>query len=336
MPSLLKPFLLVSALALNTILGCSSSEKGTEGSGTNNPVYNPASNGGAGNGNGSGAEALAKCSAAVCSTVASPGPACSAETCDGFDNDCNGIIDDVDIGNDGICDCIMIATLGVPGTWGQGDVFGQWLTDRASNGAKSLGSQTLTAELLKPYQVIVVQNVNAQNPSDKTGGISRAYTQAEIQALSDWVKAGGGLMTMTGFSDPTELTNVNALLGAFGLNYGSAPILPKNGNSTIGVSTWVTHPTTAGITKIGVDNGYESQSAQNVGTVVASQNSLSVGRALEAGQGHVFQWGDEWITYNSEWTQHPDYQVQLFWVNIIKWLTPSQVCQVAIPPTFVN
>lgn len=50
------------------------------------------------------------------------------------------------------------------------------------------------------------------------------------------------------------------------------------------------------------------------------------------GKGHVFLWGDEWITYNSEWNDHPDYQVQLLWLNAIKWLTAAGECQVAIPP----
>ena len=43
-------------------------------------------------------------------------------------------------------------------------------------------------------------------------------------------------------------------------------------------------------------------------------------------------WGDEWLTYDSEWTQHPEYQLELFWLNAIKWLTPAKDCQVAIPP----
>jgi len=141
---------------------------------------------------------------------------------------------------------------------------------------------------------------------------------------------------LTGFSLPTELTNVNAILGAFGMNYGATPVLQKTGASTVAVTTWFPHPTSAGVTAIGVDNGYEAQSAQNVGTVVASQGGLIVGRAVNSSQGHVFQWGDEWITYNSEWTQHPDYQVQLFWLNIIKWLTPPKVCQVVIPPILIN
>jgi len=42
-------------------------------------------------------------------------------------------------------------------------------------------------------------------------------------------------------------------------------------------------------------------------------------------------WGDEWITYNSEWIEHPDYQVERFWVNSIKWLSPINECQVPVP-----
>src|SRR5690606_5076652 len=58
-------------------------------------------------------------------TGATPGS--NEDTCDGIDNDGNGIIDDVDVGRDGICDCLMIATLGEPGVWGEGDVFATWL-----------------------------------------------------------------------------------------------------------------------------------------------------------------------------------------------------------------
>lgn len=339
-----KPFATFFVLPCSLLLALACSSKSgvdPEPSGSS-PTYNPtATQTGAGTGTNTntsignvlrGPAALAACTPALCANVSKAGPSCQAEVCDGLDNDCNGIVDDVDTGNDGVCDCIKIATLGVPGTWGQGDVFGTWLSDRSTNGATSLGSQTLTADLLNQYDIIVVQNVNAKLPSDNTGGLGRAYSAAEVSALSDFVKARGGVMTMTGFSDSTELSNVNALLGAFGLNYGSKPILPKSGGSTVPVTTWHAHPTSSGITQVGVDNGYEAQSAQNLGTVVAEQSNYVLARALEFGSGKVFQWGDEWITYNSEWTQHPDYQVQLFWLNIIKWLSPTNYCQVTIPP----
>jgi hypothetical protein len=57
--------------------------------------------------------------------------------------------------------------------------------------------------------------------------------------------------------------------------------------------------------------------------------------ALQAGQpedGHVVVWGDEWITYDSQWRAVHDQQVERFWLNILKWTSPSQVCQVPITP----
>lgn len=243
-----------------------------------------------------------------------------AEVCDGVDNNADGIIDNVDVDNDGVCDCIRIATLGIPGTWGQGDVFGTWLQMRATQGTVgSLGSQVLSASLLAPYQILVIQDVS---------GIGRTYSADEVSALQTWVQNGGGVMSLIGFHDASEIVNVNTLLGAFGMSYGNKPILPKNGGSTVPITQFAAHPITQGVTAVGVDNGYAVQGA---GTVYARGGGYDVGLAQEVGHGHVDVWGDEWITYNSEWQSHPDYQVPLFWVNTIKWLTPANVCQVPIP-----
>ncbi|MEO7035995.1 MAG: hypothetical protein ABI548_18825 [Polyangiaceae bacterium] len=80
---------------------------------------------------------------------------------------------------------------------------------------------------------------------------------------------------------------------------------------------------------VGVDNGHE---IQGTGTVIARGGGFNVGMTEDVLPGHVFAWSDEWITYNSEWTQHTDYQVELFWVNAIKWLTAATKCQVPVPP----
>ncbi len=264
------------------------------------------------------------------------------EVCDGKDNDCNGIVDDVDANNDGICDCINIATLGVPGTWGQGNVFGAWLAARTPNGATSLGSQVLTHTLIDPFNIIVVQDVY------QNGG-GRAYSAAEVQVLSEWVNNGGGLMTLTGYANPpVDNVNVNALLAPFGMSYGETQILNRNGAATsVPITQFATHPITAGVTAVGFDNGYEvsgpaSPAAGSNFTVYAMGSaaadpaeSFRVGEAMQVGKGHVDVWGDEWITYNSEWTSHPDYQVQLFWVNTLKWLTVLGNCQVAIPTILI-
>jgi hypothetical protein len=241
------------------------------------------------------------------------------EVCDGIDNDNDGTIDNVDVGNDGICDCLRIATLGLAGVWGSGDVFATWLDARSDNGAVSLNDAELTKELLDKYQVIVAQNLSEMN---------RTYSAAEVAALSEWVKAGGGFMTLIGYGDPTERTNVNTLLGAFGMSYGAQQILPKSGGATIPVMGWVPHPVTNGVSRIGVDNGYP---VEGMGQTLATEQGYDLLKAQEVGSGHVLMWGDEWLTYDSEWTGHPEYQLELFWLNAIKWLTPTKNCQVNIP-----
>ncbi|MDI1446390.1 hypothetical protein [Polyangium sp. 6x1] len=241
------------------------------------------------------------------------------EVCDGIDNDNDGTIDNVDVGNDGICDCLRIATLGLPGQWGNGDVFASWLDARSDNGAVSLNDQVLTKDLLDKYQVIVAQNLSE---------LGRTYSAAEVAALNDWVKAGGGFMTLIGYADPTERTNVNTLLGSFGMSYGAQQILPQSGGATIPVTNWVSHPVTNGVTRIGVDNGYP---VEGMGQTIATEQGYDLLKAQDVGSGHVLLWGDEWITYDSEWTEHPEYQLELFWLNAIKWLTPAKNCQVNIP-----
>jgi hypothetical protein len=239
--------------------------------------------------------------------------------CDGIDNDQNGIIDDVDKGKDGVCDCLKIATLGLPGQWGQGDVFAAWLDSRSDFGAAALNDQVLTTALLDQYEVIIGQDLSK---------MGRSYAADEVAALGGWVQAGGGFLTLIGYADPDEIANANLLLAPFGLSYGPQQILQQSG-TTYPVTGWVAHPVTQGVSVVGVDNGYPVQGS---GTVLASEGGFDVLRAATAGTGHVLVWGDEWITYNSEWTGHPEYQVELFWLNMIKWLTPANQCQVPIPP----
>lgn len=238
------------------------------------------------------------------------------EICDGTDNDGNGIVDDVDEGMDGVCDCLRIATLGVAGNAGVGGVFAAWLDERSTLGAVDLGDAVLTAELLAPYQVILSQNISS----------GHARTPEEVAALEAWIRGGGGFMTLTGYADPSERTNVNLLLLPSGLQYGPEPIL-YGGGVTVPVDTWHPHPVSDMVSRLGIDNGYPVVGS---GTVVSEEGGHVVLRATELGTGHVLAWGDEWISFDSEWVGHPDYQVERFWLNALKWLSPAGECQVPI------
>src|SRR5439155_24957756 len=127
---------------------------------------------------------------------------------------------------------------------------------------------------------------------------------AEVIVLRDWVKAGGGFMTLTGYDDPIEIENTNRLLAPFGISYDSPAILCGCFHS-IPINTFMSHPVTQGITRIGFDNGHPVLGSPST---YAREQSWDVLKAADFGTGHVIAWGDEWITYDSEWSQHPDYQ----------------------------
>ena len=247
------------------------------------------------------------------------------DLCNGIDDDGNGIIDDVDKGKDGICDCLNIATVGIPGTWGEGNIFAEWLASRSSMEIIALRDAVLDDATLSPFQVIVFLNVG-----EADDGIGRVYGDEEVAAVARWISGGGGLMTLIGYADyREEVDNINRILASFDVGYASTPILQKQQNTTVPISDWMTHPTTDGISAVGVDNGYETSGG---GTVIATEQSLNVARVTTKGDGKVFVWGDEWISYDSEWEEMTEYQVERFWLNIFKWLSPEDECQVAIPP----
>lgn len=240
----------------------------------------------------------------------------SETQCDGIDNDGNGIIDDVDLGMDGLCDCLRIATLGTPAFVGPSDVFGAWLDARSANGATALGTQPLTAAALSDVQVLVLQNTQ-----------SRAFDAAELDAIEAWIRGGGGLFTLTGYSVfALDVVNVNSVLERAGLEYGTDSVL-FSPLATVAITTWNPHPVSELITQIGFNNGYPVLGG---GTIVAEQDGVVVLRAAELGEGRVLAWGDEWITINSEWVEHPEYDVERFWLNAMKWLAPPTECQVPI------
>jgi hypothetical protein len=256
------------------------------------------------------------------------------ELCDGVDNDANGVVDDVDAGGDGVCDCLNIGTIGTIGPWSNGgNIFETWLNARTPRGAVELGDQVLTSELLAPLQVIVVLHVATMEVSNqgRTSPANHVFSDAEATAFGAWVNSGGGVMTTIGYTydEATEVENVNRLLGSVGMGYSAT-----NLDLTNFVQVWMPHPVTMGVENIFTDNGVEPEgSGMTVATGSDSRVALQV---MQAQTGRVVVWGDEWITYDSEWQDVEDQQVELFWLNILKWLSPPKICQVPIPPDIVR
>ena len=252
------------------------------------------------------------------------------EVCDGIDNDGNGIIDDVDVGKDGVCDCLNIATIGQIGPWSNGgNVFASWLNARSPMGAVALDDQVLTADLLRPFQIIVSLHVGTMvvAGNNRMAAAHHPFSDAEANAFQTWVESGGGAMTTIGYfgNEAEEVVNVNRLLATVGMAY-STTALGLDGF----VTTWNPHAVTMGISSINTANGVEPAGGGTT-LAVGSANRLAL-KVTQQGKGRVVVWGDEWITYDSEWRDVANQQVELFWLNILKWLSPPNRCQVPIPP----
>lgn len=253
------------------------------------------------------------------------------EICDGIDNDENGIIDDVDVGGDGVCDCLNIATIGQIGPWSSGgNIFATWLNERSPQGAVALDDQVLTPELLEPFQIVVALHVGTGTVTNGnlTAAAHHPFSAEESAAFKAWVEAGGGVMTTIGYmgDEVAEVVNINLLLNPIGMGYSTTAV-----DVSGFVQTWEPHPVSEGVRNIQAQNGVAPDGS---GTVIATAPSGAPAlEVAEIGQGRAVVWGDEWITYDSEWQDVDDQQVELFWLNILKWLSPPNECQVAIPPT---
>jgi hypothetical protein len=258
------------------------------------------------------------------------------QNCDGVDENQNGIIDDVDVAKDGLCDCLKIAFLGeISGESGQTTgSFGDWLNARSNVPVRMIGAdQPITADTLGDLQVLVIGNLVSRTYS----GQAPYYPSVDVDALHQWIAEGGGVMALAGYtSSATAAVPTNDLLGPTGIQY-DLMTYPDSGywtmpNTTLGTSYVITqfavHPTTDGVTALGVFHGYP---VLGDGTVIATDSNLNVGMAKELDRGHVFVWADEWITNDSEWIMRTDLQVARFWLNTIRWLTPANECQVPIP-----
>lgn len=255
--------------------------------------------------------------------------------CDGLDDDGNGIIDDVDVGGDGVCDCLNIATLGYPGGWGTGNVFADWLNARSPIGAVTLQDQDLTTVNLAQFQIIVTESI--VEGGSRGAPAVHPYSTAEAAALEAWVRIGGGLMTTTGYVNSSgENVNVNRLLVFAGMNYDVTS--GRNAYSVNGlISDWSPHPTTDGLLVPGgtngtahIQNGWAPEgSGSVVGRDALGRTALLVNTV---DNGRIAMWGDEWITYDKDWL-NTSYKIELLWLNLLKWLSPPNQCQVPIPQT---
>jgi hypothetical protein len=332
--------------------------------------------------------------------------------CDGIDDNMNGIVDDVDKGKDGLCDCLHIGFLGALASdnGNSTGAFQSWLEARSDVPVKHIGARDkITPEVLADLQVLIIGNMRDRG--------NAGFTSDEINAFSQWVQNGGGVMSLAGYSaNPNDMQPTVQLLAPTGMGYdlsvGGAGVLGMvmNGPPPVIVHgiTAPDHPTVQGITALGVFNAYP---VTGDGQVIVREGNYTLAEAKEIGGGHVFVFADEWITQDVLWSpqtrpqtpcqqscnqcknqcsncdiqcqncqmqpcqggqQPPDggtcvrgcdqscnqcqtncqtceqactacsaleqddtLDMGRFWLNLIRWLTPANECQVPIPDVIV-
>jgi hypothetical protein len=185
------------------------------------------------------------------------------------------------------------------------------------------------------------------------------------------MEKGGAILAMTGYesSNTYEIAPTNQLLAFSGIQvaaddlFGSGAaqfynctspcpsaatkVCCKCWGTTLEILGWdATHPASANIKSIPVRRGRSIVSPAD-GQVVATQDGKVMAVAKQVGAGRVFVFGDEWVSYTSQWgtsvtaTTDPDcvdpatakpmsaatrFQVPQFWYNVIRWLQPDLTC----------
>jgi len=293
------------------------------------------------------------------------------------------------------CTCFNIASIGIGGQTGAQagttsakdnvQAFLSYLNSASSIGIAQLGCSTdagcmsptkptLTAAFLGQYDVIIFQwmaNSIVVNPKGGYDGVGYwTWGADELAALKTWVNGGGGMIVLSGYANDNmmnlEINPANQLLGAVsGIQFAPSDTFGavETGNASycLGDSDpatgWsATTPLGENITEVGAFHGK---------TVVPGPMSIvdckdPVNGVLAAhedlGKGHVYAYGDEWVTYTSQWDPPPGqpagycsldgstangdvpavqvaYQVPQFWENAISYASQATMCPFHIPNT---
>ena len=236
------------------------------------------------------------------------------EICDDIDNDCDDQIDNVDVGKDGICDCLNIALIGNQGANPSAE-FQMWLEAQGTqvDRISTMQNEVLDKATLNKYDIIILDY------------LIRSYTPDEAMTTQTWVEGGGGLMSMTGFTNAQFAADrPNSLIKPMGLSYNTS-----KGFFSGPVTQFVPHPITMGLTSISFYGGLFIDIVNDgvgVNKTIMTLPQGPVGVVQDRLAGRLFIFGDEWVEFDSEWKNIP--QIKQFWVQVLSYLGPKESCQV--------
>ena len=340
-------FAFLSGLVLcgASVIGCSSAAEstGSNGNGSSGTGAGGGAAAGTGLGGVSGTGPIIIGGSGTGSTGG--GGASGPEVCDGVDNDGDGKIDNVDAGQDGLCDCLLIGFLGslVGDAAGGGeDAFKNWLVSKSSMPVDVIGAtEPLTTERLSKLQVLVIGNLEER-------AVAGGFSADELAVFQDWVQTkGGGVISLAGYRNTNaHMGPTNQLLAFTGMQYDltgyeNAAARPEGifkDLTTLNVAG-STNPILDQVSAIAAQAGYP---ILGDGTPVIAQaepfrsQSYNLGMSKitspDQTNGRVFLYFDEWITQQSLWVNRTDLQVARFWLDALLWVSPQITCQITIPP----
>lgn len=294
----------VCLIGASALLACSS-EPNHPGSAIANAGSGNHSAGGASGGNSSGG---ANSAASGSAAIGGSGPILHLDPDAGAP--------DPDAGSE--CSHLNIGILGNPGARASSN-FQQWLVASGTSAQRiqTTVNEPLTSTTLQPFDVVVLD------------WLTRTYTAEEATIFADWVSAGGGVVSMSGYSNTASDWNANSLLSPLQVAYGGSLL-------TDPVQAFATHPVTTGLTSVTFTGGYAvsdlggSASTRTPIAFFSDAAKTTVGVAIQMGKGRAIVWGDEWIEFDSEWSTLP--QITQFWVQVFGWIAPVNKCELSPPP----
>ncbi|NJK32013.1 MAG: hypothetical protein HC927_06085 [Deltaproteobacteria bacterium] len=224
-------------------------------------------------------------------TTETTGDDCTDEeiACDGLDEDCNGVVDDLDLEQDGFCDCYKIGIIGTAGANPAAN-FADWLEDKGTSATRfgTMPNHVLTEADLADYDVLIVDR------------LTHVYSPQERQLLADWVAAGHGVISMAGYTNSQiDRDQQNSLVAGLGLTY-EAPIYIDP------TEVWQNHPVAMGAEAVQIYGGWRVAGNGEVFVRPQGEPQNSFGTAVEFGEGAVIVFSDEWISFDSEWQAIPE------------------------------
>jgi hypothetical protein len=283
----------------------------------------------------------------------------------------------------GNCSCVAIASIGHEGVWGpcssdSTTALQNWLNTQSTAKVDNYDTvkPTLTPAFLAQYDVLLLQWMVADG-IQYTDGAAWQFSPDEISALKDWVNNGGGLIALNGYQcngsgcPIVDITATNQLLSFTDIQFNSDDVLdpnaagqpscqdcycwggalPLGGPTADGgapsIGTWdQSSALGAHVSDVGA---YVARSIHSTAaTVDCSDSTHQYAVHEQIGKGHVFAYGDEWVTYSGEWlgtaacltstmfTNMYDpcyqksaaqvFQIPQFWYNAIKYAASSVQC----------